>query len=50
MITGVSGWVAKKVNMQEKHVRLLFLVGTLVAGMGITVYIILWIVKLILKE
>lgn len=50
MIAGVSGWVAGKIGMKEKHVRIIFLVSVLVAGMGITVYLILWLVKFLLKE
>lgn len=50
MIGGVSGWVANKIGLKEKQVRILFLVSILVAGMGITVYLILWLVKFLLKE
>ncbi len=49
MILGVSGWLGDKIGMQEKHVRIAFLLSTLIFGVGVGVYIVLWIVKLLSK-
>lgn len=49
MILGVSGWVGNKIGMKESHVRIAFVLGILLAGLGIGLYLILWIVKLIVK-
>ncbi|MEM8895317.1 MAG: PspC domain-containing protein [Bacteroidota bacterium] len=47
MILGVSGWLGKKIGMKEKHVRIAFVVSVLFFGVGIGIYLILWIVKLL---
>ncbi len=44
MILGVSEWVASKINMQTSHVRIGFVIGFFF-GIGILLYLILWIVK-----
>jgi len=49
MILGVSGWLGSKIGMQEKHVRIAFLLSLLIFGVGIGLYLILWIVKLLSK-
>jgi phage shock protein PspC (stress-responsive transcriptional regulator) len=49
MILGVSGWLGSKLGMQEKHVRIAFILGALFAGVGIGLYLILWVIKLITK-
>ncbi len=49
MIFGVCGWLAEKLGWKESHIRIGFLVGVLVFGVGITMYLVLLIVKLLSK-
>lgn len=49
MILGVSGWVGNKIGRKESHVRIGFVLGVLLAGLGLGLYLILWIVKLLSK-
>ncbi len=49
MILGVSGWLGKKIGMKEQTVRILFVVGILFFGVGLGLYLILWIIKLLTK-
>lgn len=49
MILGVSGWLGNKIGLQEKHVRLIFIISALLGGLGIGAYLILWVVKLLTK-
>lgn len=48
MVLGVSEWVAIKMGYDVGHVRVAFIIFTLL-GFGILLYLILWLVK-ILKE
>ncbi len=49
MILGVSGWVGEKLGIKESIVRIAFVISTLLMGIGIGLYLILWIVKLLTK-
>lgn len=49
MILGVCGWLAQKQGWNETYIRISFIVGAFFFGIGITVYIILLIVKLLSK-
>jgi phage shock protein PspC (stress-responsive transcriptional regulator) len=49
MILGVSAWLGNKIGMKESHVRIAFVIGALIFGLGIGLYLILWIVKLLSK-
>ncbi len=49
MILGVSGWVGNKIGMKESYVRIAFVLTFLLAGLGLGLYLILWIVKLLSK-
>lgn len=49
MILGVSGWVGNKIGMKESHVRIAFVVSFFLLGLGLGLYLILWIVKLLSK-
>jgi phage shock protein PspC (stress-responsive transcriptional regulator) len=49
MILGVSPWVGEKINMPLKQVRLLFVVTTFLAGVGLTLYLVFFIVKFFQK-
>lgn len=47
MILGVSGWLAEKLGWKESHIRIGFVLSVLLAGVGLGLYLILWIVKLL---
>ncbi|MFY0605828.1 MAG: PspC domain-containing protein [Cyclobacteriaceae bacterium] len=47
MILGVSGWLGKKIGMKESHVRIAFVVGFLLFGVGLVLYLVLWLVKIL---
>ena len=49
MILGVSDWLSPKVNVEAKYIRIGFVVAILLAGFGLGLYLILWIVKLLTK-
>ena len=49
MILGVSGWLADKIGLEEKQVRLLFLLALLFFGAGVGFYLTLWLVKILTK-
>lgn len=49
MIFGVCGWLASKTGWKETHIRIGFIVSTLFMGVGITIYLVLLIVKLFSK-
>jgi len=49
MILGVSGWLGKKVGLKESYVRIGFVISVLFFGVGIGIYLILWIIKLLSK-
>lgn len=49
MILGVSGWVGEKMGFTEQQVRIGFVVGFFVFGVGIGLYLILWLVKMFSK-
>jgi phage shock protein PspC (stress-responsive transcriptional regulator) len=49
MILGVSDWLSPKLNVEAKYIRVAFVVAVLLAGFGIGLYLILWIVKLLTK-
>ena len=47
MILGVSGWLGSKIGMKDSTVRILFVLAVLLAGVGIGVYLICWILKVL---
>jgi len=49
MILGVSGWLGDKLGFKESVIRIAFVVAALCFGVGIGLYLILWIVKLLSK-
>lgn len=49
MILGVSGWLGKKIGMKEQTVRILFVLAFLLAGFGLGLYLVLWLVKILTK-
>ncbi len=49
MILGVSDWLSPKINVEAKYIRIGFAVSILLAGFGLGLYLILWVVKLLSK-
>ncbi len=49
MILGVSEWFGKKISVDPTIVRIAFVVGILFFGVGLGIYLILWIIKLLSK-
>ncbi|WP_319480287.1 PspC domain-containing protein [uncultured Draconibacterium sp.] len=49
MILGVSEWLSGKLGWDVKMIRIAFVVGVLFAGVGLGLYLILWIVKMFSK-
>jgi len=49
MILGVSGWLSGKLGWDVKLIRIAFVVGVLIFGIGLGLYLILWIVKMFSK-
>lgn len=49
MILGVSGWLSEKLGWDVKLIRIAFVVGVLFAGIGLGLYLILWLVKMFSK-
>ena len=49
MILGVSEWLGNKIGAKAQHIRIAFVVAFLLAGFGLGLYLILWIVKLLSK-
>ena len=45
MILGVCSWLAQETGIQVGLMRLIFVIGFLVGGIGLGVYFILWLVK-----
>ncbi len=49
MLFGVSDWLSPKINVDAKYIRIGFVLAVLLAGFGVGLYLILWIVKLLSK-
>lgn len=49
MILGVSEWLGAKIGMQASHVRVGFVLLVLLVGVGVGLYLILWLVKVLSK-
>lgn len=49
MILGVSEWLSGKLGWKTSHIRIAFVVSVLVFGVGIGIYLILWLVKMFSK-
>ncbi len=49
MILGVSGWLGKKLGVKESTVRIAFVLGVLIFGVGIGIYLICWLIKILSK-
>lgn len=49
MILGVSEWLSGKLGWNVKAIRIAFVVGVLIFGIGLGLYLILWLVKMFSK-
>lgn len=49
MVLGVSEWLGGKLGWKTSHIRIAFVVSILFAGIGIGLYLILWVVKIFSK-
>ena len=49
MILGVSEWLSGKLGWNVTTIRIAFVVGVLIFGAGLGLYLILWIVKMFSK-
>lgn len=49
MILGVSEWLSPKLNVEPKIIRIAFVLAVLLAGFGIGLYLILWVIKILSK-
>ena len=47
MILGVCDWLGGRINVEPRALRIGFVVAFLLAGVGLGLYLILWIVKLV---
>lgn len=47
MILGVCDWLGGKLNIKPQALRIGFVISALFFGVGIGLYLILWIVKLL---
>jgi len=47
MILGVSDWLSPKVNIKAAHLRIGFLLLAVFVGIGIGLYLVAWIVKIL---
>lgn len=49
MILGVSEWLSGKLGWKTSYIRIAFVVSTLVFGVGLGLYLVLWLVKMFSK-
>ena len=49
MILGVSDWLSPKLNVEAKYIRIGFVLAVLLAGFGVGLYLILWLIKVLSK-
>jgi len=49
MILGVCEWLSTKTDFSAKNIRIFFVIAVLLAGFGIGLYLILWLVKVLSK-
>lgn len=50
VIAGVCGGVAEYFNIDAKLVRIAWVVAVIFAGVGVAVYLLLWIIMLLMKK
>ncbi len=49
MILGVSDWLGEKLGIKGSIVRIAFVISALCFGVGIGLYILLWVLKILSK-
>jgi phage shock protein PspC (stress-responsive transcriptional regulator) len=49
MILGVCEWLSTKTGFEAKNIRIFFVLTVLLAGFGIGLYLVLWLVKVLSK-
>ncbi len=49
MILGVCNWLETKTEFSVKNIRIFFVLLVLLAGTGVALYLILWLVKVLSK-
>ena len=49
MILGVAEWLSGKLNWDVKLIRIAFVISVLFFGVGLGLYLILWLVKMFSK-
>ncbi len=49
MILGVSDWLGEKLGIKASVIRIAFVVSALCFGVGVGLYLILWVIKLVSK-
>ncbi len=49
MILGVCEWLSTKMSFNAKEIRIFFVLAVLLAGAGIGLYLILWLVMTLSK-
>lgn len=49
MVLGVCEWLATKISFSAKTIRIFFVLLVLLAGTGVALYLILWLVKVLTK-
>jgi phage shock protein PspC (stress-responsive transcriptional regulator) len=49
MILGVCDWLSGKLGWNVTTIRILFVVGIFIFGVGLGLYLILWLVKMFSK-
>ena len=49
MILGVSDWLSAKLGWKASYIRIGFVAAVLLAGTGLALYLILWVVKMLSK-
>jgi phage shock protein PspC (stress-responsive transcriptional regulator) len=49
MILGVCEWLSTKMDFSAKNIRIFFVLAVLLAGFGIGLYLVLWLVKVLSK-
>ena len=49
MILGVCEWLSTKTEFSAKNIRIFFVLTVLLAGFGVGLYLILWLVKVLSK-
>ncbi len=50
MILGVCDWLSGKINVEAKYLRIGFVLAVILAGTGVLLYLILFLVKILQKD